>query len=444
MTQQTPNEIYKSYADHLKTTYGYCVDLTSTSTFPMLYQPSSNTKLNPQTIVLKWRAYQAQNQITIAKKEYSQFNRDLITGVMSYLPQIKGTGFDAGAGEFFTYKNATLANKYVPYKPDVSGVTINPILFEYFGRLFENEQDQKVVLDFCADIIQNPARKPMWGLLITGEQGCGKSRIPELVKLALGGFHCFIESEYGKAFDQFSEVFVDNLLVAFDDPAKGNSEAYEKLKLDFVRTEKEIEHKGLQIRFTRKSQSRIMMLHNSDRPWIFPAPDRRIYAPQPMTHFSKHNLTGCVKNSAAFFEKFITWQESSSAPLELYKFFSERDLSDFEHGTNIKTETHQKMAQLSISVMDNLIGGFFDDNGNTYRFHENELVDYLKAQGANPNRDSLKLKLTALNYEHKRMTVETDPKEKKEWVWRPIISGKHQGLTSEELSRIPRSLTDSF
>lgn len=434
-------EIYKKYAEHLKNNHGFCVDLTSTTTTPMLYQPASNLKINSNAIVYNWPAFKASQNIKIEKEDYHQFKRDLVSGVMSYLPLISGTGFCAGSGAFFTLRSALLANKYVPYKPDISAVMINPVLFEYFERLFENAQDEKMILDFCADIIQNPARKPQWGLVITGDQGCGKSRLPELVKLALGGYHCFIEDEYGKALDKFSETFVDNLLVAFDDPARDNAAAYEKLKLSFVQSEMEIENKGLQTRFIRKSQSRIMLLHNSERPWVFPASDRRLYVSQRMTHKSKHNLDGCELNSAAFFEKFIEWQESANAPLEIYKFFSERDLGNFRHGSTVKTEQHKKMAQLGISVTDTLITAFFEDHGASYRFHENELTEYLKENGvSHPNADSLKLKLSALNYERKRREVGED----RLWIWQPILSQKSPSFLDAEKQRIRHHSKPTF
>lgn len=422
-----PND-YKSYANFLVDKYGYCVDLTSTTTLPQLYQPSSNTKLNAQTIVLK------KNEPRIP---FSVNSNILITETMAHLPHISGTGFNPSGNQFFEYRGATLANRYIPFQPDISGVQINPILFEYFERLFENEQDEKYILDFLADIIQNPARKPQWGLLITGEPGCGKSRLLQLVQLALGGNHCFIESEYGKSLDKFSETFVENLLVAYDDPATGNKEAYEKLKLKFTQAEPEIELKGVQTRVNRRSYSRIILLHNSERPWVFEADDRRLYVAERMTHKSQHNPSGDTANTAAFFRKFINWIESPEAAAQIYKFFIERDLSGFTSGSTVQTAAHQRMAQLSVSVVDTVISEFFNDHGTDYRFLEPELLAYLADAGvSNIPPDSIKLKLAALNYERQRMNIEVN---KKEWVWRPICIGRSPALTEEEKSRFSKA-----
>ncbi|MGO4332487.1 primase-helicase family protein [Cupriavidus sp. M-11] len=106
------------------------------------------------------------------------------------------------------------------------------------------DQDRKHVTQVMADIVQNPCRRPQHGLIVTGEQGTGKSTLFRIVRAALGGRHVY-DGTYGSALSSFSEVFVKNLLVVVDDDV-GRKDTYERLKSNITKTETSVEIKGVQ------------------------------------------------------------------------------------------------------------------------------------------------------------------------------------------------------
>lgn len=442
-TYTPPSKAAKLYAVHLASNSIY----VNVSVFPLkLFHASSNRTEAAEGIEISFPRWAKSQGIRIDPALYDGFLRNLPKRVMTHIPQILGTAFrPCNEGHFIDHAGAHLANTFVPFRPATLPAPAElSILEEYFDRTFENDQDRKTTLQFLAHIIQQPMVRPQWGLLITGAMGCGKSSLSDLLKAALGARHVYSHNEYAPAFAKFSEILPNNLMVCFDD-ADSNKGTYEDLKLAVTRTTMPVEIKGVQGHVEREVYARIGIFSNSPRPFPYPADDRRFYVLEPMTHKSKHNLTGCPANTADFFVRFRDWITSADTPATLYHYFNSIDLSDFKPGSTLKTATHKLMAGLSLSVIDTLIEGFLTDHED-YRFHQNELLAYLKENSVPyPNVDSLKLKLANLGYEHKRRDIK-EGKEKisKYWVWQPIVLPRSPSLNPDEETRIKEAANPTF
>jgi hypothetical protein len=424
----SPKEATTAYASFLSSE-SVCVDVSS---YPVkLLHSRSNRNKSSDSIRLGFPAWATKHNIRVNTSDYPAFLRGLADRVMSQLPQILGSSFRPVDRPFFTcITGVELANTYVPFRPARPDAPIPEILEEYFVRLFESQQDRQYVLQFLADIIQNPARRPMWSLLITGDHGTGKSTLFTLVKLALGGRHCWEKNDYRPAFKQFSEVFPDNLLVSFDDAPSGR-DVYQDMKQCITRTSSQVEIKGEQKLVYREEYARIVTFSNHIRPFVIEPGCRRLYVTERITHKSPLNPEGCVENTKAFFVGFKDWWESKEAPAILYHFFMDMDLSDFKPGSTIQTETHAEMVGLSSSVLDGQLSDFIKDD---YRFHQNELLAHLKGNGiSNPNLDSIRLKLNSMGYIHARRKVVGSDKQQD--VWQKKVA-RSPSLTDEEEKRI--------
>ena len=70
---------------------------------------------------------------------------------------------------------------------DIEPLDETPQVFlEHMTYLIPNESDRETLLDWLADLLQHPERKPMWAPLLLGPKRTGKSWIVELFKMILG------------------------------------------------------------------------------------------------------------------------------------------------------------------------------------------------------------------------------------------------------------------
>jgi hypothetical protein len=454
-----PKESAKRYAAYL-TAASDCVDVSS---YPMkVFNADSDSVRIIEDLRYGFPTWAKASNIRVDLKDdkYGAFLDGLTNRLMPDLHRVLGssfypaTNYEKAKHKFFKDSHGVLlANTYVPFqpqRPSVSGTP--PILAEYLSRVLSNPQDYKMVLQWCADIIQNPSRRPMWSIVVTGEQGSGKSSLFRLVTLALGKRYTWERGDYGPVFKQFSEILPNNLLVSFDDaPPRANT--YQKLKQVITCTSAQVELKGVQKLVHRDIHARIMVCSNSPRPLIIEKGDRRLYCVEP----SKHKISDV--ETAEFFVTFNDWMESPEAPAILYHFFMDFDLSDFLPGSTIRTATHDAMVGLSTLVLDDLLLAYItpgepDSDSEKPMFHNSTLIAYLASSGLKaPDVDLLKGKFAALGYEHKRRTVTieaatftTKAITENILVWQPSLpQGKRsRGLTDDEHKEITQAHTISF
>ncbi|OEZ57623.1 hypothetical protein JAB5_44880 [Janthinobacterium sp. HH103] len=410
----------------------WCVDV---STFPLkALHADSNYNAALESFRHDFTSWALKNNLRVELKDnkYGDFLNNLNNRLTPLLPRVLGSSFypasnyDPTRDKFFKSRSgALLANTYVPFKPARLESPLPPsILTDYLDRIFANAQDRKMVVQWLADIIQNPSRRPMWSVVLTGQQGSGKSSVFRLVSLALGNRHTWEKNEYGPAFKQFSEVLPDNLLVSFDD-APGRPDTYQKLKQAITCTSTQVELKGVQKPVHREVYARILVCSNSPRPLRIEEGDRRLYCAEPSKHLESPEET------AKFFVTFNEWLESPEAPAILYHFFMMVDLTDFTPGFTVKTETHSKMVGLSTSVLENLLLDYVMEKP---IFHNATLLNLLEGYGIrHADADLLKMKLADLGYVLKRRPVEGC--QRQPWVWQPNCA-RSRALTKDEAESI--------
>ena len=367
-------------------------------------------------------------------KDYAGFLRNLADRLIPLLPRVLGSSFKPVPEKFFEDRGVLFANTFVPFAPDVSDTFEMPeILEEYLSRIFMNAQDRKYVTAWIADIVQNPSRRPMWAVVLTGDQGSGKSSVFRLVSAALGYRHTWENNQYAPAFEKFSEVLPDHLLVSFDD-AVSNRDTYQKLKQAITRTSMSVQIKGVQKPVMRDVYARVLICSNSPRPLTIEEGDRRLYVAEPCRHRAS------AEDTAAFFVRFNDWFEQPSTPSVIYQWLQTINLTDFVPGSTVKTETHALMVGLSASVLETLLSEYVE---NSPIFHNGSLLEYLAENGCqHPNADLIKMKMAALNYEQKRRKVAGCGD--RQWkLWQPICS-RSRSLTEVEIERIKGVVHPTF
>lgn len=431
ITTLTVSEAVKSFAADLKA-QSWCIDV---SAFPL---KALHAESNYNAAIEKFRydfpSWAVAKNVRVQTQDYIGFLRNLTDRLIPLLPRVLGSSFKPVPDKFFEDRGVLFANTFVPFAPNVPETFDMPeILEEYLSRIFMNVRDRKYITEWMADIIQNPFRRPMWAVVLTGDQGSGKSSIFRLVSAALGYRHTWENNQYAPAFKQFSEVLPDHLVVSFDD-AVSSRDTYQKLKQSITRTSMSVELKGVQKQVLRDVYARILICSNSPRPLTIEEGDRRLYVAEPCRHKKSPEET------AAFFVRFNDWLEQSSTPTVLYHWLKTIDLSDFVPGSTVKTETHALMVGLSASVLETLLSEYVEDSP---IFHNQNLLEYLHENGCrNPNEDLIKIKMASLNYEQKRRKVAGcgDGQIK---VWQRICP-RGRTLTPEEAECIRSVVRPSF
>jgi hypothetical protein len=425
------NEAIKQFADDL-TAQSWCIDV---SAHPIkALHAASNYNAAIDKFRYDFPSWAVAKNVRVATQDYAGFLRNLTEKLIARLPRVHGSSFRPVPGKFFEDRGLLFANTYVPFIPDVPDTFKMPdILEEYLCRIFMNAQDRKYVTEWMADIIQNPSRRPMWAVVLTGAQGSGKSSIFRLISAALGYCHTWELNQYAPAFEKFSEVLPNHLLVSFDD-AVSSRDTYHKLKQAITRTSMSVQLKGVQKQVMRDVYARILICSNSARPLTIEEGDRRLYVAEPCRHKESPEET------AAFFVRFNEWIKQSSTPAIIYHWLKTVDLIDFVPGSTVKTETHALMVGLSTSVLEALLAEYVEGSP---IFHNENLLKYLAENGCQtPNADLIKLKMASLNYEQKRRKV-NGCGEKQMKLWQRMCP-RGRALTSEEEESIRSVVNRGF
>jgi hypothetical protein len=405
-----------------------------------------------------WAKSRAERRVPAT--EFAPFMAGLETAIRGGLARVCGISFKpVDERSFVDSKGDTLLNTYLPYAPErpANYAAAKVVLDDYAARLFhQSADDKRHVLQFCGDIITNPARHPQWGVIMRGTSGTGKSSLIGLMKVATGGRYVWSENDYAPAFSQFSEVLPNNLVVCFDDATAGKN-TYEDLKLAITRATANVQIKGVQSILERDVFSRVFVLSNSHRPFVLPADDRRFYVTEYLTHL--HDLA----DSEAYYECFTTFWKNPENAAAIHWWFRDLASPDFTPHACIKTEARKQLVAMSTSSADTAIGEFLggrevsyiDAHGATVTetppvqtvFHERQLSMFLKDRRvADMPQDMLRRKLTEAGYEEKRRAVEGCNNGRQIDLWQKIVPGQRRApaLSQADIDAISAAYNVSF
>ena len=425
-------EALKLYVRHLKS-QTWCIDTSGATT--MAFHAESGAQSNLDTFRLEFPEWALKTGVRVQSDDYARLLDGLKVRVPPRLPRILGNTFRPTPEPFVDMNGATFANIYVPYNPVRPADSSVALAEELLARLFKNQEEHRLVLQWMAHLIQRPAERPQFGLLITGEGGEGKSLVMQLLESALGGNHWWRERDFGAITRRFSEVLPDNLLVCLDD-AKLPPDAAEHLKHPITARYQQVEVKGKQGTVKREVYSRIAILSNRMRPLRMDE-ERRWFCPARC----KNPVDRA--ESREFGARVATWLCTPGTSAAIYHWLMNVDLAGFDPGGCPETETYHLMADASESQLDRYLADFLNDREGQPIFHEKTLVQHLANEGVrNPNLDVLKLKLADLGYDNskRRKIAGKDVR-----LWQPTAT-RGRSLTEDELLAIREAagLPDGF
>lgn len=438
--------IRKSFIEH--TARRYVID--ESENYPRAISASGRTS-NLSSLTFNFPAWAQLDEANrrIPEDEFIPFMKGLETAIRGGLPRVCGISFKPiNTRSFVDSKGDTLLNTYLPYAPErpANYDEVKATLDDYAARLFhQNADDKKHLLQFCGDIIQNPSRRPQWGIIIRGFSGTGKSTLPNLLKVALGGRYVWSENDYAPVFKQFAEVLPNNLVVSFDD-ATASKSTPEDLKLAVTRDTANVETKSQQTIVERDVYSRVFVISNKPRPFILPSDDRRFY----VTEYLDHQVD--FAESESYYEKFTAFWKNPDNAAGIHWWFKDVDLTGFTAHACMKTEARSQLIAMSTSGADAIIaeflGGkemsFIDADGVTQTntppqrlfFLECQLADFFadRRMPAMP-LDLMRKKLGDSGYEETRRVIRGCNDNKQIDMWQKTAR-RAPSLTADQIAEL--------
>lgn len=453
---ETSKAIRKQFIGHLG--QKYVID--ESGNFPRAISASGRSQ-NLQSLTFEFKPWaKGHASRYIPENEFPAFIAGLESAIRGGLARVCGTSFKpVDQRSFVDSKGDTLLNTYLPYAPPrpANYAECELVLDAYAARLFhQNDDDRKHVLQFCADIIQNPARRPQYGVIIRGFPGTGKSSLINLLRVAQGQRYVWSEADYTPAFAKFSEVLPNNTVVVFDDASAGKNTA-EDLKLAITRSTANVEIKGVQALIEREVYARIFVINNRQRPFVLPADDRRFYVTEYLDH--AHDLA----ESEAYFEGFTAFWKNPDNAAAIHWWFRDICTKDFKPNACIKTEARKQLVAMSTSGADSVIAEFLggkeisyiDGDGITQTetppvqtvFHESQLIEFLKERRIpDMPSDMVRRKLTEAGYSESRRVVGECNNGKQIDIWQKIVPGQRRApaLSADQVATISAAYNVSF
>lgn len=432
----TPAQAAQQFANYLKK-QNYCIDVSSFPMKPIQYGVDKPELI--ENLKYKYINWAKLRHIRVKNENYTQFLDGLVDRLVAMLPRVHGKGFNPNAGAIYKNHNGVqLANTFIPFKPEFTSPFVMPeILQEYFDRVIPDAFERKIVLQFLAHIIQRPWERPMWFIVLQGEQGVGKSLLYDMVSMALGNNHHWDDNSYAPLSEKFGDVLTTNLIAHFDD-APVQDKTYTNIKHTITRKNKTSQAKYVQGGIKHPVYARIMVSFNIDeRPFMHAPGCRRTFYVAPCMHKNKS-----PEESADFFAKFHKeFLNKPDAALILNQMFWSIDISDFDIGSCPRTDTYERMTSNGSTVLEDSLQKYTKDGS---IFHINTLYGFLRTEGIPfPERelDKIKQGLVRLNYESSARPV---PKcGKNVTVWQPKAK-RSRKIYDDEITEIQRAMSISF
>lgn len=207
------------------------------------------------------------------------------------------------------------------YAPIDHGYDLSLFIDELVGEIICNG-DPKMkewVLDWVADIFQNPEKKKGTALVLAGEQGTGKSIFAEIIAELVGDYAGFDTTQGRRILTRFNDMLQNKLLIVIDELGEAQGRKLQEELKAFITGEKiAIEKKGRDS-FTIDNYCRVIITTNHEFAIAGEATNRR---------YLSLLVNGKRRNDMDFFNKLAEMKTNKQAMETLMHFFMNRQIKD--------------------------------------------------------------------------------------------------------------------
>lgn len=207
-----------------------------------------------------------------------------------------------------------------------------------------------VFLDWCADMLQNPALKRGRALVLIGDPGCGKGLTVRMLLNMVGKPHA-MQVGPTDLVHKFNAFLAEALLVFADESVtQKNSEAHNKLKMLITEQETMVEakHKDL---VTRQTFQHVIAASNDAQP-VHLAPGERRYVIFPCAFRAQTRTQSQESGDFSLFNLVAAEVDSPRSWGALYTWLMQRDLSQVNWRKDVFTSAIWRVQYESLSPYD--------------------------------------------------------------------------------------------
>jgi hypothetical protein len=208
------------------------------------------------------------------------------------------------------------------------------------------------VMNWMADVVQNPTKKPGIALGFRGGQGTGKGIAVEYFGLLFGNHYCEI-ADPGLLTGNFNAHLKDNVVLFADEAVwGGNKKDESKLKNMITSNRRNVEMKGVDI-IQLANHTHLLLASNED--WIAPIAkdDRR---------FCILDVGDKQANNREYFGKIINQMKNEGGTSALLHHLLNRDLTGVDLSKIPETQAQLENKLLSLDSVESWLFNFLKNN----------------------------------------------------------------------------------
>jgi len=180
------------------------------------------------------------------------------------------------------------------------------------------EEATQYLIQYIADIFQNPQNLPGIAIVMIGDQGTGKDIVVEFIQNIIGKEYLTKTANFNSLFGTFNCALKNKLVIRINE-VSGKDGYGQKEKLKDLITESDIiiNEKGLK-QYTLKNYARLIMYSNSENPIEIPTDNRRYWVVKTADKMNDDYYIKIRKNMI-----------NSKVLHSIYSYFMNLDISKF-------------------------------------------------------------------------------------------------------------------
>jgi hypothetical protein len=208
------------------------------------------------------------------------------------------------------------------------------------------------VLNWLAHLLQRPHEKPGVALVITGEQGTGKSTLNKLIARMLPAGTSTMTSNREQLFGRFTIHLLHLLHFGAEELVHGGNHREDSAIKDLITSTSFSYEEKNQTPFVAENYTRFVLTSNSWRPVSTHDGKRRYLILQAS---DEH------KGNRDYWRDLYDAMRSPAGIGGLMRFLDERDLWDFDPAAVPKLSDHHREAEVQVEVESNTLLAFMDE-----------------------------------------------------------------------------------
>ena len=297
------------------------------------------------------------NKTNIYDTLYNKFGGTLEDVLMTekllmLIPNTVAQTYDPSTSDMLVVDQDTYSqysNTYVPPTLEPTDATEEmPELFkQYLDRLIppnemcwyrsspENKfSQQEYVVKWLSQRVQYPAKDPTVALVLTGEQGTGKSFLFDIIMRPLVGEHNYLTTNLKAVTGRFNKSIFFKTLIHIEEVDDNRTKTLDRLK-EITKKHHDVEEKFLNRKQVTKYFGYVVT-SNKVHPIKVELSDRRHF----FTSYSK-----VATDTPAFMHKFASWLENDNGLQQVLNYLYFVDISNFDIRDCPMSETKQSLME---------------------------------------------------------------------------------------------------